>query len=103
SCAVALLVSHFFPTRRSSDLQGGLSLALSDEDLQDKIERLQWLSDEVGEPYTFDVLDQKELKRLIPAIGPTIPGATYTTMDGHRSEEHTSELQSRFDVVCRLL
>src|SRR5699024_12794337 len=22
---------------------------------------------------------------------------------GHRSEEHTSELQSRFDIVCRLL
>src|SRR5438067_4643298 len=26
------------------------------------------------------------------------PGA-----DPHRSEEHTSELQSRFDLVCRLL
>src|SRR5699024_11523015 len=24
-------------------------------------------------------------------------------LDTHRSEEHTSELQSRFDVVCRLL
>src|SRR5207249_11072885 len=24
-------------------------------------------------------------------------------MDGIRSEEHTSELQSRFDLVCRLL
>src|SRR5699024_11449843 len=23
--------------------------------------------------------------------------------DGYRSEEHTSELQSRFDLVCRLL
>src|SRR5699024_11627035 len=29
----------------------------------------------------------------------------YTIPDGieHRSEEHTSELQSRFDLVCRLL
>src|SRR5699024_11963306 len=25
------------------------------------------------------------------------------TFDGLRSEEHTSELQSRFDLVCRLL
>src|SRR5699024_12443754 len=25
------------------------------------------------------------------------------TEDGDRSEEHTSELQSRFDLVCRLL
>src|SRR5699024_12302513 len=24
-------------------------------------------------------------------------------LSGHRSEEHTSELQSRFDLVCRLL
>src|SRR5271167_5270729 len=26
-----------------------------------------------------------------------------TGVDGRRSEEHTSELQSRFDIVCRLL
>src|SRR5438067_3747174 len=26
-----------------------------------------------------------------------------TALDANRSEEHTSELQSRFDLVCRLL
>src|SRR5699024_11251543 len=34
------------------------------------------------------------------------PGSVQTTRDwksGTRSEEHTSELQSRFDLVCRLL
>src|SRR6267378_3593757 len=31
-----------------------------------------------------------------PSTGPTAPG-------GPRSEEHTSELQSRRDLVCRLL
>src|SRR5699024_12458180 len=31
------------------------------------------------------------------------PGALATILDGERSEEHTSELQSRFDLVCRLL
>src|SRR5699024_11218062 len=34
-------------------------------------------------------------------------GGMITALDvaaaGHRSEEHTSELQSRFDLVCRLL
>src|SRR5699024_10709380 len=30
---------------------------------------------------------------------PLVPGGTYAV----RSEEHTSELQSRFDLVCRLL
>src|SRR6266704_1332734 len=28
---------------------------------------------------------------------------TYDDGNGNRSEEHTSELQSRFDLVCRLL
>src|SRR5207249_7373344 len=43
---------------------------------------------------------------------PGEPWSVATTFDGHplaqlgragRSEEHTSELQSRFDLVCRLL
>src|SRR5699024_11829023 len=29
--------------------------------------------------------------------------AAYVNVQPHRSEEHTSELQSRFDLVCRLL
>src|SRR5699024_11605771 len=35
------------------------------------------------------------------AITPQL--ATGAILSGHRSEEHTSELQSRFDLVCRLL
>src|SRR5699024_12680877 len=31
------------------------------------------------------------------------PGGQIPRQQGHRSEEHTSELQSRFDLVCRLL
>src|SRR5438105_6313093 len=27
----------------------------------------------------------------------------FRALEGHRSEEHTSELQSRVDLVCRLL
>src|SRR5699024_12666227 len=30
-------------------------------------------------------------------------GDTFTVVENGRSEEHTSELQSRFDLVCRLL
>src|SRR5438067_9663091 len=30
-------------------------------------------------------------------------GSTQQRRSGRRSEEHTSELQSRFDLVCRLL
>src|SRR2546422_3539811 len=31
------------------------------------------------------------------------PAGTSCTSDGNRSEEHTSELQSRLHLVCRLL
>src|SRR5437868_12728690 len=34
---------------------------------------------------------------------PPRSGSSYRTCDSMRSEEHTSELQSRFDLVCRLL
>src|SRR5699024_12211342 len=33
----------------------------------------------------------------------TEPSEWLNLLDGLRSEEHTSELQSRFDLVCRLL
>src|SRR5699024_12092322 len=33
----------------------------------------------------------------------TVNGISLTVLDSIRSEEHTSELQSRFDLVCRLL
>src|SRR5699024_12101482 len=37
-----------------------------------------------------------------PGVLFTFPSRYWFTI-GHRSEEHTSELQSRFDLVCRLL
>src|SRR2546428_9724226 len=51
-------------------------------------------------PYTtlFRSLDRMELApfRLAAGHAPAM-------MTAHRSEEHTSELQSRSDLVCRLL
>src|SRR2546430_12181986 len=42
--------------------------------------------------------------RLIKAIGETFHGRhTFTQAFGTRSEEHTSELQSQSNLVCRLL
>src|SRR5207248_11283524 len=35
--------------------------------------------------------------------GPNSPGVSYFYRDPNRSEEHTSELQSPYDLVCRLL
>src|SRR5207249_10152727 len=66
---------HAFPTRRSSDL-----------------------TDRIGLPYVHQENDFVDFDRE-----PLIPKLLSTEVDEVRSEEHTSELQSRFDLVCRLL
>src|SRR5699024_11664785 len=51
-------------------------------------------NDLAGRPYGF----QHVRGRVFPAQDPGV-----ALFGGMRSEEHTSELQSRFDLVCRLL
>src|SRR3712207_9010689 len=42
--------------------------------------------------------------KLVPTIvAPSVPPSTISMAEGLRSEEHTSELQSRQYLVCRLL
>src|SRR5689334_24831349 len=58
------------------------------------------LADVAGEPRTF--------RRLLVTGGAGFIGSCYVRdvlarRDGTRSEEHTSELQSQFHLVCRLL
>src|SRR5437868_13688778 len=75
----ALRDLHSFPTRRSSDLRvsyhrvGGIRQAAALLIGTDK--HAAWVR----------------------------PGLIAMVGDDERSEEHTSELQSRFDLVCRLL
>src|SRR5699024_12660520 len=66
---------HSFPTRRSSDLTA----------ISNTMFRLTG-SHALAEPYSISAGCQ-----------------VVTNMAPPRSEEHTSELQSRFDLVCRLL
>src|SRR5699024_11597120 len=81
---------HSFPTRRSSDLAAaGVSAWIPSDSPRGGLPK--WL--------TGSATPQN--MRIVP-----IPAAK--SMPNHvrlecRSEEHTSELQSRFDLVCRLL
>src|SRR2546428_14114140 len=45
----------------------------------------------------------RDENRPHPWRGPRHPGCVSSPPAGARSEEHTSELQSRSDLVCRLL
>src|SRR5699024_11983760 len=76
---------HSFPTRRSSDLiRAAVGAVLAGEGL----------------------VRADALQHTLAAIRPGVALAAAHAIGHHlpvRSEEHTSELQSRFDIVCRLL
>src|SRR5699024_12462272 len=85
SCSAAPCLLHSFPTRRSSDLPVGRLVLIHS-----------------GSSFTLLVY---HCSTAIPIVSRfhyehTIFVPVYIRK---RSEEHTSELQSRFDLVCRLL
>src|SRR5437868_11788032 len=77
---------HSFPTRRSSDLL----LKFAD-----------FVVTGAGET-AFDVAEKFGFDELF-GNGGAINFDGWAFVEVNRSEEHTSELQSRFDLVCRLL
>src|SRR5699024_12871147 len=86
--------SHSFPTRRSSDLELANLIknidGISDADVMITLpQESVFVSDTSEQASASIVLDTQ--------IGSEFKGNQI------RSEEHTSELQSRFDLVCRLL
>src|SRR5690625_6036345 len=80
--STSLRAPHSFPTRRSSDLNCGQSSAASG-----RVEC--WPQ---ATKLTHTAAKKVSLKRRRPCF-----------RDTFRSEEHTSELQSRGHLVCRLL
>src|SRR5437867_5077117 len=84
---------HSFPTRRSSDLQLPIGT----------------LGDTIGWfPYVAKFREAHNCRltcamaeKLIPLFRDAYPDINFVTHE--RSEEHTSELQSPYDLVCRLL
>src|SRR5690606_42004113 len=93
-CPRAHRALHSFPTRRSSDLYPGLS------------ERI-FVAARSGRVTRFRL--RFSVHELDLPLGESIVGrssSVWITIDDpliSRSEEHTSELQSRENLVCRLL
>src|SRR5699024_11419784 len=86
----------------SSDLSG-----IVDDDTADSwvdVKGNDWLIE--GNTGTASPVDGFQTHEILDGwgTGNVFRGNTADMTDGeHRSEEHTSELQSRFDLVCRLL
>src|SRR5690606_41893204 len=96
SCATLILTcngdtidGHPFPTRRSSDLASDVAAYCICENENLSNAELQALTAE-GELEAFKAVDASSVP---------VPSA----FEEDRSEEHTSELQSREKLVCRLL
>src|SRR5207302_3514930 len=89
---------HSFPTRRSSDLVAKVNLALAGLPSFTAIEALAGAAQ-------GDALAERTRAALAGRIhiGPEIDYLERAFDASRRSEEHTSELQSRENLVCRLL
>src|SRR5260370_29362756 len=59
----------------------------------------QWLV----ERFPLTTIDQCSVLSVPPLCYPRLRGEFYSANTQHRSEEHTSELQSHLNLVCRLL
>src|SRR5699024_11910529 len=89
-----------FPTRRSSDLGTRTLIRVTIEDSEKAERRVSTLMGSKVDPRRQWIEDNVEFTLGEDgSILDTNVGGDATP----RSEEHTSELQSRFDLVCRLL
>src|SRR5204863_9983368 len=88
---------HSFPTRRSSDLIPPMPIRIYNTLTKNK-ETLEPVRPGKVGIYLCGPTVYKE-SHIGHMVGPVI----FDTIKRYRSEEHTSELQSRRDLVCRLL
>src|SRR5207248_7836441 len=91
-------VPHSFPTRRSSDLADTRATGAS-------WAAVAWVGrSRRAARVTCGCLPGVRQGRRRAATTPRTTMVGYAARGrGHRSEEHTSELQSPYDLVCRLL
>src|SRR5699024_12642020 len=91
---------HSFPTRRSSDLDitSGQVLFKNKDLLKMSKQELRKIR---GNDISMIFQEPSSSLNPVLKIGDQITEGIRTHQN--RSEEHTSELQSRFDLVCRLL
>src|SRR5690606_41442953 len=94
---------HSFPTRRSSDLQEILNYYKTQE-YPDIFPDVNWL-DEFTNDYSTSHRENLSIRggtKFVKYYG-SLSYLQQGDLIATRSEEHTSELQSRENLVCRLL
>src|SRR5690606_42061316 len=91
-----------FPTRRSSDLTVGANVqAILGGDTRLEAGPAQQLDRDGVEDPAGAALDDARVDRLSGTVQVVADGDQFAVLPAPRSEEHTSELQSRENLVCR--
>src|SRR5690606_40379692 len=94
---------HSFPTRRSSDLVVVIAVQTVLRPMLDRGIRPDFVTaldyHEISTRF-YEGLTREDLEGITLVAEPKVNPAV---LDAFRSEEHTSELQSRENLVCRLL
>jgi len=63
---------------------GGLQLCLGDEELHKRHAMMEQMRREAGNlGFEYRMLDHKELAEILPGLGPSVAGASWTPYDGH--------------------
>src|SRR5207249_10933162 len=94
---------HSFPTRRSSDLRnnkGHITSRYMGGGHKRQYRRIDFRRDKFGVPAKVASVEYDPNRTARIALLHYADGEKRYILA--RSEEHTSELQSRFDLVCRL-
>src|SRR5690625_6569916 len=95
-CTLQIRHLHSFPTRRSSDLV-----------LSDILNEMIIVKEEEISPfpngYCYLSFGSAKAYVIETGVASAAKGGGLVSGDSYRSEEHTSELQSRGHLVCRLL
>src|SRR5699024_12484846 len=97
SCSCCLSVPPSLPTRRSSDLGATRDVKAGDH------ARLACPQLQRGAPFGRNDRIRGDVPGTAEILGQGHAHQRLEQQGRQRSEEHTSELQSRFDLVCRLL
>src|SRR5204862_6126074 len=90
-----------FPTRRSSDLTDFAKKHFDMDSVEELRADIKKRIEREKEAGGRAVMGEKIVEELVKANDFPMPEGLIAS--GSRSEEHTSELQSRRDLVCRLL
>src|SRR5690606_41030521 len=91
---------HSLPTRRSSDLMTAYSRLMENRPWENGMAERKWL---YQTPLDILIKASNGASDFGNKFGQPLIAGSVLTFEHQRSEEHTSELQSRENLVCRLL